>query len=74
MHADPFSSGRQDVPDGASRTRGSQSGIDGGYRVVVPFGFAPHADPTRYAGTINGIRFQASYAAQHTWEIIIYAC
>jgi len=34
-------------PDRASRTRSSQSGIDCGYRVVVPFGLASHADRVR---------------------------
>jgi hypothetical protein len=27
-----------------------------------------------YAGTIGGIRFQATYAARYGWQIIIYAC
>jgi hypothetical protein len=28
----------------------------------------------RYEGTINQVRFQANYTAQHGWQIIIYAC
>lgn len=28
----------------------------------------------RYEGTISGIRFQATYTAQHAWDIVIYAC
>jgi hypothetical protein len=50
VQADPFSGGRQDVPNRASRTRSSQSGIDCGYRVVVPFGLASHADRVRADG------------------------
>jgi hypothetical protein len=41
---------RQDVPDRASRTRRSQSCIDCGYRVVVPFGLGSHADRIRADG------------------------
>ncbi len=37
-------SGRQDEPDQASRKRSGQSCVDCGYQVVVPFGFASHAD------------------------------
>jgi hypothetical protein len=35
---------RQDESDQASRKRSGQSGVDCGYQVVVPFGFASHAD------------------------------
>jgi len=30
--------------------------------------------PGHYEGTIGGVRFQASYTAQHGWQIIIHAC
>lgn len=41
---------RQDEPDQASCKRGSQSYIDSGHQVVVPFGFAAHADRLRADG------------------------
>ena len=43
-------SGRQDEPDQASRKRSGQSCVDCGYQVVVPFGFASHADRLRADG------------------------
>jgi hypothetical protein len=45
--AGPCSGGRQDEPDRASRKRSCQSGVDCGYQVVVPFGYASHADRVR---------------------------
>ncbi len=50
VQAGPCSGGRQDEPDRASRKRSCQSGVDCGYLVVVPFGYASHADRVRADG------------------------
>lgn len=50
----PCSSGRQGVWDPTSRTRGNQSGIDCGDRMVVPFGPASHPDRVRADGQTAG--------------------
>lgn len=34
---------------------------------------AGHA-PGRYEGTISGIRFHATYTAQHVWDVVLDAC
>lgn len=47
VQADPLSSGRQGASGRASRTRRSQSDINCGYQVVVPFRLASHADRVR---------------------------
>ena len=44
VQAGPCSGGRQDESDRASRTHSRQSGVDCGHRVVVPVGYASHAD------------------------------
>ena len=50
VQAGRCSGGRQDEPDRASRKRSCQSGVDCGYQVVVPFGYASHADRVRADG------------------------
>jgi hypothetical protein len=46
----PGPSRRQDEPDQAPCQRGRQSGVDSGHQLVVPFGFAAHADRLRASG------------------------
>jgi hypothetical protein len=47
----------------------------GGYAPTSfePVVWQPGTGPGHYAGTISGVRFQATYT-DHTWEIMIYAC